>query len=114
MERSCICPFLRLQNFWTKCPEVERRAYEVFITQAVGSTLIEKVQTGKEVHHAGGNNTKNDCFCNQDHQIDRQCAAKGDEDISGAPQAQGAFPWEDFREKAGRSGRWGEVHRGHG
>jgi len=28
-----------LQDFWTKCPEVERRAYEIFITQAVGSTL---------------------------------------------------------------------------
>lgn len=29
-------------------------------------------------------------------------------------RAQGAFPWEDFREKAGWSGRWGKVHRGHG
>lgn len=30
-----------LQNFWTKCPEVERRAYEVFTAQAVCSTIAE-------------------------------------------------------------------------
>ena len=32
---------MRLRNFWTKCPEVERRAYEVFTAQAVCSTLTE-------------------------------------------------------------------------
>ena len=35
-------------------------------SQAVGSTLKRMVQIRKEVHRAGGNNTKNDCPCNQD------------------------------------------------
>ena len=34
--------------------------------QAVGSALIKRVKIRKEVHCAGGNNTKNDCPCNQD------------------------------------------------
>lgn len=42
---------------------MERRVYEVFITQAVDSALIGGGQIRKEVHCAGGNNTKNDCPC---------------------------------------------------
>ena len=34
--------------------------------QAVGSTLTGEGQIRKEVHCAGGNNTKNNCPCNQD------------------------------------------------
>lgn len=65
---------------------MERRVYEVFITQAVGSALIGGGQIRKEVHCAGGNNTKNDCTCNQDIQTDRKCSPEGDEDVSGASE----------------------------
>ena len=57
---------MRLQNFWTKCPEVERRAYEVFTEQAVCSTLMElQLQKINEENHAGGSYTENDCPCFQ-------------------------------------------------
>ena len=55
--------------------------------QAVGSALIERVQIRKEVHCAGGNNTKNDCPSNQDIQTDRKCSPEGNEDVSGASEA---------------------------
>ena len=44
------------------------------------------MQIRKEVHCAGGNNTKNDCPCNQDIQTDRKCSPEGDEDVSGASE----------------------------
>ena len=55
--------------------------------QAVGSALIKSVEIRKEVHCAGGNNTKNDCPSNQDIQTDRKCSPEGDEDVSGASEA---------------------------
>lgn len=62
--------------------------YEVFITSAVCSTLEghmhRKMQIGGV--YAGGNNTKNDCPCNQDIQTDRKCSPEGDEDVSGASE----------------------------
>ena len=54
--------------------------------QAVGSALIKRMQIRKEVHCSGGNNTKNDCPCNQDIQTDRKCSPEGDEDVSGASE----------------------------
>lgn len=48
--------------------------------------IRESVQIRKEVHCAGGNNTKNDCPCNQDIQTDRKCSPEGDEDVSGASE----------------------------
>ena len=63
--------------------------YEVFITSAVCSTLEghthKKMQIGGA--YAGGNNTKNDCPCNQDIQTDRKCSPEGNEDVSGASEA---------------------------
>ena len=53
--------------------------YEVFITSAVCSALRGA--------YAGGNNTKNDCPCNQDIQPDHKCSPEGDEDVSGASEA---------------------------
>ena len=47
---------------------------------------IKRMQIRKEVHCAGGNNTKNDCPCNQDIQTDRKCSPEGDEDVSGASE----------------------------
>lgn len=38
--------------------------------------------------YAGGNNTKNDCPCNQDIQTDRKCSPEGDEDVSEASEAK--------------------------
>jgi len=62
--------------------------YEVFITSAVCSTLEghmhRKMQIGGV--YAGGNNTKNDCPCNQDIQTDRFWTSEGDEDVSGASE----------------------------
>lgn len=55
--------------------------------QAVGSALIKRVKIRKEVHCAGGNNTKNDCPCNQNIQTDRKCFTEGNEDVSGASEA---------------------------
>ena len=41
-----------------------RRAYEVFTTQAVCSTIAEiQLQKIKEENHAGGSYTENDCPC---------------------------------------------------
>ena len=50
--------------------------------QAVGSTL-NPIGADKE----GGNNTENDCSCNQDFQADRKRFTEGNEDVSGASEA---------------------------
>lgn len=75
---------MRLQNFWTKCPEVERGAYEVFTAQAVCSTIAElQLQKIKEENHAGGSYTENDCPCFQVLKADCRCTEKSHEDVSG-------------------------------
>ena len=62
---------------------------EVFITSAVCSTLEgdthRKMQIGGA--YEGGNNTKNDCSCNQDFQADRKRVTEGNEDVSGTSEA---------------------------
>lgn len=97
---------MRLQNFWTKCPEVERRAYEVFAAQAVCSTIAElQLQKIKEENHAGGSYTENDCPCFQVLKADRRCTEKSHEDVSGAPESRTTGnAWKNVSEKAGRSG----------
>lgn len=97
---------MRLQNFWTKCPEVERRAYEVFTEQAVCSTLTElQLQKINEENHAGGSYTENDCPCFQVLKADRRCTEKSHEDVSATPESRETDnAWKKVSEKAGRSG----------
>lgn len=84
-RKICSCPFLLLLDTMSRSG---KENYEVFITSAVCSTLEghmhRKMQIGGV--YAGGNNTKNDCPCNQDIQTDRKCSPEGDEDVSGASE----------------------------
>ena len=63
-RKICSCPFLLLLDTMSRSGKED---YEVFITSAVCSTLEghmhRKMQIGGV--YAGGNNTKNDCPCNQ-------------------------------------------------
>ena len=95
-----------LQNFWTKSPEVERRAYEVFTAQAVCSTIAElQLQKIKEENHAGGSYTENDCPCFQVLKADCRCTEKSHEDVSGAPESrETGNAWKNVSERFGRSG----------
>ena len=76
-------------NWWDREHEERNCRYgnENTAPQAVGSTMTGEGQIRKEVHCAGGNNTKNDCPCNQDIQTDRECSPEGNEDVSGASEA---------------------------
>ena len=65
--------------------------------QAVGSTLTKRVQIRKEVHRAGGNNTKNDCPCNQDIQTDRKCSPEGNEDCIWSIRSIKSLPTGKYR-----------------
>ena len=59
-----------------------KEAYELFIAQAVCSTIKNRSRQQKEAENAGRSDTEDDCPCSADFKIDSGSASESNEDVS--------------------------------
>ena len=59
-----------------------KESYELFITQAVCSTIKNRSRQQKETENAGRSDTEDDYPCGEDFQIDSGSASESDENVS--------------------------------